>query len=88
MPKDFIISSDGKVVTGESTTQHIVDLATLHKGWHKFSPFVGAAIEEDLDDELDLRSINQRISEEVRKDGGSLTFDYADPQNIQWYGAY
>lgn len=88
MPTGFILDTDGKVVTGQSTTAHIVNLAIMHKGWHKFYPFIGAGIEENLDDKLNLETINRDIAEEVRKDGGQLEFDYSNPDNIKWYGSY
>ena len=88
MPKDFIQDKNGKVITGESTTRHIVDLAIMHKGWHKFFPFIGVGIEDNLDDEISLETVNNQVAEEVRKDGGKLEFDYANPDNIKWYGSY
>lgn len=71
MPKDYILDTNGKVIVGESTKQHVRDLLALHKGWHKFSPFIGVGIDDYIDDEDVFLTLRQVIKSELQQDGAA-----------------
>ena len=76
---DFTYNPDtNKVGVGHADPQHMRDIITFCKGWHKFSPFVGACALSHLHDELATQSIEQDIVGELKRDGviqPALTLD-------------
>ena len=72
---DFILSNTGsssQVAVGLSDEQHIGDLIAFCKGWHKFSPFVGACLYESLSDEQTKEALQARIRTELTEDGATV----------------
>ena len=76
---DFITTDRGtfeEAQFGRPDDQHVADLLRFCKGWHKFSPFVGACLLEALNDEQSPAQLRSRISAELQEDG-------ATPQQIE-----
>ena len=72
--QDFILSNTdpAQVAVGYSDEQHIGDLVAFCKGWHKFSPFVGACLYENLSEETTAEELQARIRTELTEDGAQV----------------
>ena len=87
MAVDFI-AEDGLLVLGESDQTHIEDLLRFCKGWHKFAPYVGCCIADELDNEVDIQLLKSRIEDELTQDGLQDLRLQLDHKHIQIHGHY
>lgn len=66
---DLEIGSDGDLLTGESTEQHVEDLIVLNKGELRMSPETGVGLERWLLDNADVLGLEQEIQRQMELDG-------------------
>jgi len=66
---DLEIGSDGDLVVGESTEQHISDLIMLNKGELRTSPETGVGLEQWVLDNADVLGLEQEIQKQMELDG-------------------
>ena len=64
-----IMFADGDFVVGDSTMQNQYLILSTHKGEWKENPFIGAGVEDMLNDDGGEAYWKQKISEELKRDG-------------------
>lgn len=64
-----IMFADGDFVVGDSTMQNQYLILSTHKGEWKENPFIGAGVEDMLNDDGGEAYWKQKISEELERDG-------------------
>lgn len=64
-----IMFADGDFVIGDSTMQNQYLILSSQKGEWKENPFIGAGIEDMLNDEGSEAYWKRRIAEELKRDG-------------------
>ena len=64
-----IMFADGDFVVGDSTMQNQYLILSTHKGEWKENPFIGAGVEDMLNDDGGEAYWKQKISEELECDG-------------------
>lgn len=64
-----IMFADGDFVIGDSTMQNQYLILSSQKGEWKDTPFIGAGIEDMLNDEGSEAYWKRRIAEELKRDG-------------------
>ncbi len=74
---DFIENKEDNSTTtvtiGNSDKQHIENLIHFCKGWHKFYPFVGSCLPEQISDEtINNNKLYASIRQEIENDGATL----------------
>lgn len=82
---DFIVGDDGDLVfkngdieLGESTLLHQRDLLLAYPGEFRQYPIIGAAIRQELNNNIGADELRQRIQREMERDGmrvGKLDVD-------------
>ena len=85
---DFVHHPDEGLQFTHSDEEHIQHLLSFCKGWHKFSPFVGACLTTYLADEQQQSSMYAAVQEVLRNDGAILNQLYADEANNLIIDAY
>ena len=85
---DFIYDIDEGLQFTDSDAQHLQDLLTFCKGWHKFSPFIGACLTTHIADEQNLSSLYVAAQEVLNNDGAVLKQFYVDEHSHLIIDAY
>ena len=65
---DFIFNEAQQIDIQSAPATHAHDLIHFCKGWHKFSPFIGACLSDYLHDKNEEIPLLQVIQDELRND--------------------